>query len=524
MGMIGSAWRKAGKGKSEDEDAASPADPYKVSFQERAMAALAAMNNDLGPAMSLMQRPRIAARQDAAMKSILDLAQGPYAAGPSPTVSRGVAGPMGVAPGAGGAPPPLDALAGFAPPQMQSGSQPWSYQAPQRTGPVPMDDPRWTAAALNASRAGVSLDDFWKLQQQRQPDIAIGPDGRPYNKKDPAALAMQFRNPTAVNGWIVDQNNKANEGQYFGALPTGVIPNGQGGVANATGLTTAMQEQEQAQATGRTMGSPFSVPNGDGSTTLTLGSDYFNPGTGLRPAGGPGAGAGAPGGLGGAGGGFGRSQTPADRAYSENEAKAVGDLIGGSPTLRNTAQTSLQTANQGLAFVLGIKPDAYTGVKGELARFLPLAPEAVKTFAGDVASYKSLTNRALAENAKALGANPSNRDVKIMEAIYPSVSSPQVMATMFFATQAATANKQQAYADFLAGYDGPKTRQAVQQAWLQSPLSKRSIFQDPVWKGIEFGGKPSVVFKEKNGRQFGIFRPYKPDGSVNPGAQVFEAY
>jgi hypothetical protein len=37
-------------------------------------------------------------------------------------------------------------------------------------------------------------------------------------------------------------------------------------------------------------------------------------------------------------------------------------------------------------------------------------------------------------------------------------------------------------------------------------------------------GQPTVVYKEKGGRKFGVFRPYNADGSINPRAQIFEAF
>ncbi len=48
-----------------------------------------------------------------------------------------------------------------------------------------------------------------------RPDIAIGPDGTPYNKNDPNVLSQRFANRTAINGTITDLNNPANEGRYL---------------------------------------------------------------------------------------------------------------------------------------------------------------------------------------------------------------------------------------------------------------------------------------------------------------------
>jgi hypothetical protein len=205
---------------------------------------------------------------------------------------------------------------------------------PQRQ-PVGIDDPRWGELALAGPQYGLNLDGLWKLQEMRQPHVQIGPGGEAYNDKDPGALGRVFRNPTNVNGWVTDLNNPKNEGQYFPALQQGMIPDGHGGVANATGLLPAIQGQEEAQTLGRTRGTMLTVPRSDGSTALMTGGEYLGGSPLVAQRGGqPGS---AP--------GLGVSQTPGARAAAEaaggTEGKAGAEARVNYPAVAQRATQSL---------------------------------------------------------------------------------------------------------------------------------------------------------------------------------------
>jgi len=189
-----------------------------------------------------------------------------------------------------------------------------ALRQPAQRQPVGINDPRWGALAVAAKQYGLDLSDVWKLQEMRQPHVQVGPGGEAYNDKDPSVVGRVFRDPTNINGWVVDQNNPRNEGQYFGKLPDGMIPNGSGGVANASGLVPALQAQEEAQTLGRTRGSMLTVPRGDGSTQLMTGGQYLGgQGGPLVPQ------------VGGQPGALGVSQTPGARAAAEAAGKTEGE-------------------------------------------------------------------------------------------------------------------------------------------------------------------------------------------------------
>lgn len=242
--------------------------------------------------------------------------------------------------------------------QAAPATDPWRYQPPVRTSDgMTIDDPRLPALALQAQAAGVDLKDVLEVLKAHQPHVAIGPDGTPYNDKDPGALSRRFANRTNVNGNVVDLNNPANEGAYFGDAPVkGAMPlkdnTGRvvdwylpGGAQGAIGAASA------ADQLGKTRGSVIDRPNGDGTTTPTLGADMFGAG----------------------GAGSGRTQSPAEAELARLRAQTQGTREAGQPKaftgLQDQARTTDLVIDSIDRALSQIAPDT-TGVGG-LTRFVP---------------------------------------------------------------------------------------------------------------------------------------------------------
>lgn len=82
-------------------------------------------------------------------------------------------------------------------------------------------------------------------------EIAIGPDGRPYNTNDPSVLNQRFRNVENINGFLTDTNDPENVGRYLPDLQPGEEPvydqNGRiVGVRNLAGAIDALGQRERA--------------------------------------------------------------------------------------------------------------------------------------------------------------------------------------------------------------------------------------------------------------------------------------
>ncbi len=82
-------------------------------------------------------------------------------------------------------------------------------------------------------------------------NIAVGPDGTPYNTNDPASLNQRFRNVQNINGFLTDTNDPENVGRYMPDLEPGEEPvydqaGNVVGVRNLAGAINALGERERA--------------------------------------------------------------------------------------------------------------------------------------------------------------------------------------------------------------------------------------------------------------------------------------
>lgn len=498
--------------------------PSALSPQDRLML-LGATLRDTGGALRgdnsdalLQTQALMAARQQEAAKQqfgqlLSQRLQGSpaqYAAQPAPEVAT--AAPTDAA--------PVDGvnfgMFGKAAPAPHSTAANYQYQPPVKTAdavaPLDINSPDLPGIALAAKNAGVDLGTMIEVLKAQQPDIAVAPDGTTYNKRS-GAVPPRFATPTTINGWNVDAGAPKNIGQYFTKLPDGVQPDGKGGVGNATGLTTALADQEEAQTRGRTFGTVFNDPNGEGSTTPRLGRDIFAP----RQATESGLAPGAP---------------PAQhRTLNPGEIKAQEvDFSNGAQTVAsagdarikatNTAQQYTQAFNDASALNTNDLTSFKLGT-AKILRSLGVQNPDLEQFTNTAEGYRMLATQMVLPLAKELGSNPSNRDAKIIQDSMPGLKTPRQTAMVTFASQAALQNKEAARQQFFASYEGPQSKAAMQRAWSNSEEAKRSVFQDPIFARLTIEGKPAVTIfptPYKDGKRYGIFRP------GTPFEQIFEVH
>jgi hypothetical protein len=87
-------------------------------------------------------------------------------------------------------------------------------------------------------------------------NVAIAPDGTPYNTNDPTTLSRRFRNVENINGFLTDTNDPENVGRYLPDLQPGEEPlyDQRGnvvGVRNIDGAIQALSARESATANAR---------------------------------------------------------------------------------------------------------------------------------------------------------------------------------------------------------------------------------------------------------------------------------
>ncbi len=262
-------------------------------------------------------------------------------------------------------------------------------------------------AMLQARTPGFNSTPYRELANFAKPSVRVGPDGSTYDEGDPGALAKRFATPTTINGWNVDAGAPQNRGAYFPKLPDGAIPDGRGGVVNATGLTGALSAQEEAQALGRTRGTMLNVPRSDGSTGLMTGAQYLG-------------GEGAPGAQ---RGGFGISQAPGDAEYDKGVAKAEQERYQGLVTAGTNAGRKLATFRQISTLLRDVDGGRLTPAGTEIASALnSIGIKGIDKNLGNKQASEALMNQLVLEaNGGSLGAGVSNADVAFLAKTGPTL-------------------------------------------------------------------------------------------------------
>lgn len=295
----------------------------------------------------------------------------------------------------------------------ESNASTWEYEAPRKVSDgLSIMSPELPALAARAQRLGVPLNSILDVLKAQAPEVEVGPGGEAYNKKDPGVVGRVFRDPTNINGWVVDRNKRENEGQYFPGLPSGVIPDGRGGVSNATGLVPALGAQEEAQARGRTLGTMYTIPRSGGGTGLMTGRQYLG------------------GGEGGAGAqqqGFGLSQTPDDAAYASETAKASAGQFNAIQSAGQRAAGLISTYQRIDQLLNGLNTGRFAPAGKELNSALASLGIQGNSAWSNIEAADALSKKlALDAMGGSLGAGFSNADRDFVLSMNPSImNTPQ---------------------------------------------------------------------------------------------------
>ena len=217
--------------------------------------------------------------------------------------------------------------------------------------------------------------------------------------------------------------------------------------------------------------------------------------------------------------GFGRSITPGDETYQKLDAENFGkevDAHGAGAIL--PMQTARSNTEQAIKLAQSINPNAWTEQSGHVASMLSAIPgigNLTAKQASDVATYHALTQQVLRGSFTTFPR--LEKEFEVVQKAAANVNTPKDAALVLLGSQAAVADKNLAYANFVQGWQGPKSKQAMTQAFLKTPAAQASIFADPIWRNLTIGGKPAVMVGSqpyKDGHIYGVFRPGTPQAQT----------
>jgi len=314
----------------------------------------------------------------------------------------------------------------------QAGGQPAPGQPPSQAAapgvaqPQAQGFPGVRALAPDLARlaaAGVDISDYITLADKASPDIAIGPDGRAYDKRDPSVLSQRFGNPANVNGTILNLNDPENlnrtvptldKGQEFLYDQSGrpvAVRNMDGSVqaaAQMAGATAQAQEGAKAQL------DLVPVPLGDGRTQMMPRAEAAQILS-----------------RGGIGGGFGVSQSPADQAAAVDLAKGGAERQLAEPQAFSGLQDQARATDLVLGQIDKVLPmisgmSAGLGanlapIKGTAAHDLQAALDVIRSNIGFAELQKMRQN---SPTGGALGA-VSERENSLLQSVLGSLDAGQ---------------------------------------------------------------------------------------------------
>ena len=374
-----------------------------------------------------------------------------------------------------------------------------------------------------------------------QSDVAQGTDGWLYDKKTGARLS-RIPDHTVVNGQNTDLGDPQNPQRFYpqfesgtqpvydqfgnpvGAMPVpgavGAAAKKAGATADATNASEARYASRKAFGTAAGTGAGgaltdiVQVPDGRGGSVGMTRAQYL---AGLQGFGLATVGAGGPNGQAGASSGrLGYTPNPAEQTFDKGQADAANSQLNSDMDARAGALQDLNSANTGLSYLQTHRGTAATGRFVAGANYLRALPSSVLQAAGinpqitdrianDASTYQRLASQNLLSFSKTnLPSRYTEREMAVAGKVIPQLTTPNDAATYHWGLQAALANKTLQRAQFAANYQGPRSLQAIEQAWNASPQGRASLFADPVWKNAQLGGKPAVVYVQKGGQTYGI--------------------
>ncbi len=382
-------------------------------------------------------------------------------------------------------------------------------------------------AALAQSGYNVSgvLDLLKASDATDKVEVANGVAYNPYDARAGDRIGVNLQN---VNGFQIDTQDPGNAGKYLPEAPAKgsepVYDRGGNpiGWRMMDGSIQALQQSASAQASGEAAGrAPYDlvdVPRSDGSSQKMTRQQYLGllSGDGVPPV---------PPRITGTGGVFGPpvsaprlgvTQSPGEKVSAEIDARTATDLLGSAAQMYSDARANLNGARTAFAYANGLDPNAFTGAAATVAKYLaPLGVRGAEQLATNATTYKQSLAGELKNLARTFPGSQSDKELKAIQDMVPSISTPREATMVFLAGRAAGEARRQAYAEFLTNYNGPRTPQAIQRAWTASPQGRTSMFQDPIWQQVNINGRPAVEIaprQDAQGRRWGVFRrgtPYR---------------
>lgn len=425
-------------------------------------------DNFMGVQQAMLQRRQLAMKQEAqqrlsglfgGQRSTVPMAdEGGFAAAQPvpPRVSDMVEAAMMGGPG-----PSLE--------QVTARPQPRVPQMQQQDQIPSLSDPNVQRELLAAEQAGVNIGPIIQMLQGGAPDIAIGPDGRPYSKKDASVLGQRFGAPEVVNGLVIDKNDPNNIERHIPQLGEGMTyqrdASGRAiGVGNANGYVDALGASTEAKQLGQTRGTMLNVPVSSGGTAMMTGGQYLGGAQGSQ--------------LG--GGRLGMTQTPQDAAYGSNLATAAAERYKGLQTAGQSAPQKISRLKQ-IEGLLGDYEGGKFGPTGvELASALNSLGFKMDKRMSNAQAADAIGNQLVLDlNGGSLGTGFSNADRSFLEKTVPglrqSSGGRKQLINIGVATyqrQADIANKARQWQSRFGRIDAPdatgKTFEDYLQAWSET--------------------------------------------------------
>lgn len=393
-------------------------------------------------------------------KMLMDAAQGalarrglaPGASGtgvtpaPSGGASAPVAGVPGMPPSSVGAIPTASTAGGALPPP--------GAAAASAAGGAGMFD-RDTADAFTLMdpehQAG-----YQAMYERDNPSMMIGPDGRPYNPRDPAIL-----------------------GQSFNAIPQGMVRMPNGSVRNAAGFLQSQYEQEVGKAAAEHSQDLVQVVV-PGKGTMTVPRSALGVTMGVGPNGQPQLSLGNP-------GGFMSAEDPASQKEREGD---VSTFLGAKKDAMDKAAAATEALPQLDnidQLIHSVKPQYGDTARYEVGRVL----DSLGMLKGDSSQwvtnakqYQQAQRQQVLSSLKTLfPGRISNMEMNSAMASMGNIDDPMQAVLMANDIKRVAAARQQARSDFLQNYDGPRGK--FEQSWQNSAEGKKSLYDYPqMWKHL----------------------------------------
>lgn len=369
---------------------------------------------------------------------------------------QGAAG--GASPGQAGPGPGMGAMGSGGAPGMGAPGMP-----PHSLGESMPQPAAAAAAAGNFSRQAADamtlLDPehqagYQAMYERNNPALQMGPDGRLYNARDPAAAQ-----------------------QNYAALPQGMVRDAQGNVSLAPGFAASQSQLDMQKAYAEHSQDlvPQVIP---GQGTVMVPRSALGIGVGVGPDGKPRL----------ALGGSGLSQEdPALLKEREGDVATFLAAKSDALTKAQAAGESLQQLDNLDGLIHQAAPQMGRSAQYEVGRALAAAGMLSKDGAANIDAIKQFQqqqqNATLSGLRSTFGARISNMDLMAAQKTLGNVDDPMNAVLMANDIKRVTAQRQQAYADFLQGYDGP--RGAYEKAWRESPDGQKSLYDYPeMWKHL----------------------------------------